>query len=398
MSAGACPYALIAGGGIGGLAAAVACTRAGWGARLYEQASAFSEVGAGIQLGPNATRVLGSWGLESALARVAAVPRQLRIRSALDGAELGLLRLGAAFSARYGAPYLTIHRADLQGLLLEAARQAGVYLRLKSRASSVRVVPDAVRLRINDDHEVQAEAVIAADGVWSEVRAQVFGNDGPVSTGHLAYRTLALQQELPSALRSQDVTVWLGPRLHVVVYPVKAGEQLNVVAIVQGRSQGPAQDWDQGAALADLHTAMGPLCLPLQELIRAMPGWRLWALHDRPPMRSADEMVRGRVALLGDAAHPMRPYLAQGAGMAIEDAAALGRALAGVRQAGIEVETALRRYALERWERCARVQSRAQRNGRIFHATGLVRWGRDLSMRLLGERLLDQPWLYGQRS
>jgi salicylate hydroxylase len=125
-----------------------------------------------------------------------------------------------------------------------------------------------------------------------------------------------------------------------------------------------------------------------------MPGWRLWALHDRAPMASADEMVQGRVVLLGDAAHPMRPYFAQGAGMAIEDAAELGRSLAPAAKSRADVPQALRRYALERWERCARVQARSRRNGRIFHATGLMRWGRDLSLRLLGEALLDQPWLY----
>jgi salicylate hydroxylase len=129
-------------------------------------------------------------------------------------------------------------------------------------------------------------------------------------------------------------------------------------------------------------------------LVEAMPGWRLWALHDRAPMAGADEMARGRVALLGDAAHPMRPYFAQGAGMAIEDAASLARALAQADGAVIDVPLALRRYALDRWQRCARVQALSRRNGRIFHATGLVRWGRDLSLRLLGGRLLDQPWLY----
>jgi salicylate hydroxylase len=195
-------------------------------------------------------------------------------------------------------------------------------------------------------------------------------------------------------LRSPDVTVWLGPCLHVVAYPVRRGEELNVVAIVQGTAPGPPQDWDQGAVAAELQAAMGRQCAPLQDLVRAMPSWRLWALHDRAPIGSADEMVRGRVALVGDAAHPMRPYFAQGAGMAIEDAAELGRALALAAKAGIDVPLALRRYAVNRWARCAQVQARSRRNGRIFHATGLMQWGRDLSLRLLGERLLDQPWLY----
>jgi salicylate hydroxylase len=385
---------LIAGGGIGGLAAALACTRAGWDARLYEQYAQFSEVGAGIQLGPNVTRVLDDWGFDSGLAEVAAFPEQLRVCSALDGNQLGRLRLGTEFTRRYGAPYATLHRADLQDLLLEAAREAGVYLKLSSRVTAVLPSMDAVGLRIGEAHEVEGDALVGADGLWSVVRSQVYSDGPPAWTGHLAYRAVATQRELPESLRSADVTVWLGPRLHVVAYPVRRGEILNVVAIVQGAASGPPQDWDQPAVAANLHIAMGRQCARLQDLMRAMPDWRLWALHDRAPIASADEMVRGRVVLLGDAAHPMRPYFAQGAGMAIEDAAELGRSLALAAKAGIDVPLALRRYALSRWERCAQVQARSRRNGRIFHATGLVQWGRDLSLRLLGELLLDQPWLY----
>jgi len=384
---------LIAGGGIGGLAAALACARAGWDARLYEQAAQFSEVGAGIQLGPNATRILDDWSLDRALSAVAAFPQQLRVRSAIDGSQLGLLRLGAAFTRRYGAPYATVHRADVQGLLLDAARQAGVYLKLSSRITAVLPSPEAVALRIGD-HEVDGDALVGADGLWSVVRSHVYSDGPPTWTGHLAYRAVTTQLDLPESLRSPDVTVWLGPCLHVVAYPVRRGEELNVVAIVQGTAPGPPQDWDQGAVAAELQAAMGRQCAPLQDLVRAMPSWRLWALHDRAPIGSADEMVRGRVALVGDAAHPMRPYFAQGAGMAIEDAAELGRALALAAKAGIDVPLALRRYAVNRWARCAQVQARSRRNGRIFHATGLMQWGRDLSLRLLGERLLDQPWLY----
>ena len=387
---------LIAGGGMGGLAAAIACRRAGWPARLYERAEVLREVGAGIQLGPNATRILSGWGLEGALRAVAAQPRELHVRDGVDGQEVGTLRLGQTFTLRYGAPYFTIHRADLQALLLEGARQAGAELRLGSRIGTVLPGPQEVRVEVDDAGHDQGAVLVGADGVWSQVRQQVCNDGPPRATGHLAYRTLALQRDLPAALRSEDVTVWLGPRLHVVAYPVRAGEMLNVVAVVQGSPRGAPEDWDQAAAVADLMAAMGPLARPLLHLMSAMPGWRLWALHDRPPLASADQMASGRIALVGDAAHPMRPYLAQGAGMAIEDAAALGGVLAPVAGRPAEVPVALGSYAQGRWKRCAQVQSRAERNGRIFHATGPVRWGRDLALRLSGERLLDQRWLYGR--
>lgn len=387
---------LIAGGGMGGLAAGLACRLAGWQARLCERTEALREVGAGIQLGSNATRILIGWGLEAALTDVAARPQRLHVRDGIGGAEVGTMELGAAFERRYGAPYLTIHRADLQAVLLEAAQRAGVHVRLAARINSVQSNGQSVGVCIGNGHREQADVLVGADGVWSEVRGQVCHDGAPRITGHLAYRTLAAQRDLPLQLRSQDVTVWLGPRMHVVAYPVKAGELLNVVAIVQGAPRGATQDWDQAGAESELTKAIGPVCPQLQELVRAMPSWRLWVLQDRPPVASAREMASGRIVLLGDAAHPMRPYLAQGAGMAIEDAAELGRCLAAVKDRPQDVPGALRSYAENRWARCAKVQARAERNGRIFHATGLMRWGRDLSLRALGARLLDQPWLYGR--
>jgi salicylate hydroxylase len=387
---------LIAGAGMGGLATALAASRAGWKARVHEQAAQLSEVGAGIQLGPNATRILREWGLSGALDDVAFAPQQLRAHSALDGRELGAMRLGSFFMERYGAPYLTIHRADLQNALMDAALRSGAHVELGSRLTAVAASPTSVTLTFQDGAEAAGDALVGADGLWSVVRALIWRDAGPGSTGHVAYRALASRQSLPASLRSSDVRVWLGPRLHVVAYPVRAGELLNVVAIVQTSRAGIAREgeWDQHGSSSDLHAAMGLLCKPLQELVAAMPAWRLWVLHDRPPLRSAGEMAQGRVALLGDAAHPMRPYLAQGAAMAIEDAAELGSLLSRAVEPGADVAQALERYAANRWERCAKVQARAQRNGRIFHATGLVRWGRDTAMRMLGERLLDQPWLY----
>jgi len=387
--------ALIAGGGIGGLAAALAAARAGWGVRLYERASAFSEVGAGIQLGPNVVKVLHGWGLADALAAVAAFPDRLEVRSAVSGETLGVLRLGDTIAQRYGAPHATVHRADLHGLLLAAAQRAGVVVKLNHTLGAFSQNAETVTVQSGDDPPVEGEVLVGADGLWSPVRQWLLGDGPPAATGHLAYRALLPQADLPEALRSRQVTVWLGPKLHVVQYPVCGGKSLNVVGVVEGQTGGDRDNWDHGTDAAGLHAALAGSCAPLQDLVRAVPGWRLWAMYDRPPMQGAHEHALGRVALLGDAAHPMRPYLAQGAGMAIEDAAELGRALAQALDPALGVPLMLNRYALNRWERNARVQARAIRNGRVFHLDGVARWGRDLSMRLLGERLLDVPWLYG---
>ncbi len=307
---------------------------------------------------------------------------------------MGRLRLGERTRTLYGAPYATIHRADLHRMLLTAVVQQGsTALHVGQRLASFVDTGNLVQAHTQDGLQLQGQALVGADGLWSSVRQQLLHDAPPRVTGHLAYRALVAQADLPAALRSQAVTVWLGPRLHVVQYPVRGGEWLNVVAIVEGAvaDGSDVQDWDHATHTRDLQSAMGSSCSPLQDLVAAIQTWRLWALCDRPPMVGAHEQAQGRVALLGDAAHPMRPYMAQGAGMAMEDAACLQHVLA---ESGLPMAQRLQHYAQQRWQRNARVQARSIRNGQIFHATGLVRWGRDVSMRLLGERLLDVPWLY----
>lgn len=386
---------LVAGGGIAGLAAAVAARRARWEARLFEQADTFSEVGAGIQLGPNATRILREWDLlQGELQQLAVAPPRLRVRDGSDGDELGVLELGGFMVERYGAPYLTVHRADLQAALLAAARDAGTRLHTATHVHGAEQRPEAVALRTDGPEPIEGDALAVADGVWSSLRGAVVADRPAQATGHLAYRGLVRQQDLPERLRSDEVTVWLAPRMHLVTYPLRGGEWLNAVCVVQGTQPGDPRDWDHAASQAQLDAALGPVCAPVRERVESVPSWRLWVLHARPPVSAPEEMANGRIALAGDAAHPMRPYLAQGAGMAIEDARELQRVLGAVADNVIDVPTALRRYALNRWERVAQVQERSQRNGTIFHATGPLRMARNAAMWTLGARLLDQPWLY----
>ena len=397
---------LIAGGGIGGLSAALACARAGAEVALFERSAEFSEFGAGIQLSPNVVKILYGWDLQEALAEVVAFPDRLQVRSASSGAELGMLRLGDDIARRYGAPYLTIHRADLHALLLAALQQqGGVALNLSSSVISFEETETDVAVQLAHDQEVRGDLLVGADGGWSSIRQQLLADGTPQPTGQLAYRALISQARLPMHLRSSQVTAWLGPQMHVVQYPVRRGEWLNVVAIVHGQVQGDMSHWDHSGNAAELQQRLQATCKPLKDLIQAVPDWRLWALSIRPPMRSGREQAGGRVALLGDAAHPMVPYLAQGAGMAIEDAAVLARVLQdgglfanpsdalGTDPASL-VPGLLRQYAQQRWQRNARVQATAIRNGKIFHASGLMAFGRNAAMKIRGEGLMDQPWLY----
>lgn len=385
---------LIVGGGIGGLAAALASSRAGYAVQLFEQAPEFSEVGAGIQLGPNVTRILRAWGLLQAMADTAAFPSCLQARSALSAEVLASLPLDRHMQERYGAPYATMHRADLHALLLQALRASGLTdLRLNHALQHVEQTTDEVHLRFANQPAGSGVGLIGADGLWSRVREDLLDDGPPRLTGHMAFRALVRQDRLPAALRSQQVTVWLGPELHVVQYPVRQGDWLNLVVIVHGqRERANPSNWDHLAHASELRQILAGSCSALTELVAAVDHWRLWMLCDRLPMRSAAEHARGRVALLGDAAHPVRPYLAQGAGMAIEDAAALGDCLA---LSGSDIPAAWQGYAQQRWQRNARVQARAMRQGTIFHARGPLRWARDAALRLLGKHLMDQHWLYG---
>lgn len=392
---------LIAGGGIGGLAAAVALARRGQGVEVLEQAASFAEVGAGIQLGPNVTRRLKALGLLEPALRLAARPNSVAARDAQDGSLLARMPLADAIERKYGGPYLCMHRADLHSVLLHAARDLAPQVELNTAApiNQVAARGETVCVGSGGQRAWEGDGLIGADGLWSLVRSRVVEEAPPPrATGHTAWRALARIDALPAALRSADVQVWLGERLHAVAYPVRGGAWMNLVILAEvqpggagAKRQDPA-DWDQQADVAALLAAIGNRCDGVFPLIEAMPQWRAWQLNDRPPLTGPQDMVRGRVALLGDAAHPMLPYLAQGAGMAIEDAVALAERVGNCDAE--DLPAAFSRYAAARWQRNARVQARARRNGEVFHASGARRVARDAALRVLGAHLLDNPWLY----
>ena len=411
----------IVGAGLGGLSLALALQQAGQACTLVERAPELTEVGAGIQLGPHVMRRLYGWGLKEALHERIALPEALEARDALRGTQLATLPLGSYCEQRYGAPYATVHRADLQAALLRAVEQGGnTVLRLNTPCSSWVEQHDGVTLELatasalapgqilaqGEEAATQtspakvplhASALIGADGLWSRVRASGWALPEPVSTGHLAYRAMVPQALLPERLRSQTVTVWMGPHLHLVTYPVRQGEWLNVVVLMQAQDthHPVTPGWDLTRhphdMAADLQAAMRGCCAGVRDLLSMIEQWRVWPLFVRDTLAGPDQMARGHVALLGDAAHPMLPYLAQGAGMAMEDADCLAQCWT---QTDLTIPQRLHRYAVARWQRNARVQLQSRRNADIFHATGWMRWGRDLGLNLMGQRLMDQPWLF----
>ncbi len=391
------------------MAAAVGLTRAGWQPDVCERAAAFSEVGAGVQLGPNVTRILQAWGCDQALRPVVFQPERLVARSLDSGVQLAALSL-QDMAQRYGAPYLTIHRADLHDVLLRSAQAHGVALQTDTQVCQIENVAQGVVVGYNASRQAtRHDGAVVADGVWSQLRQQLLNDGSAQFTGHVAYRALVSQASLPASLRTQNVTVWMGAHAHVVHYPVRGGEWLNVVCLIEdahpfgkGNANEPQtwqrlQTWNTQNTFEQtqqsLMHALRGAHTSLKNLIEHCQDWRLWPLCGRTPMQGAYQMAQGRVALMGDAAHPMLPYLAQGAGMAIEDAQELGLQMRQV--TGEDVPRCLQKFAQARWQRNALVQNRALRNGDIFHATGPMRMARNAGLRVLGSQLMDVPWLYG---
>lgn len=389
---------VIAGAGIGGLTAALALARAGKRALVLERATTIEEVGAGLQIAPNAGRILAELGLEPALAAVALEPEAINIRRGRDGAVLARLDLSDA-RARWGAPFRLFHRADLQGALLQAALEnPGAHVRAGARVGDFEASASGVRIRVHTREgveEIEAAGLIGADGVRSSVRAHLVPSerDAPLYSGCVAWRATLPRELAPAALRARESNLWLLPGAHVVHYPLRDGSLINAVVIVEEPPQ--VQDAAgsilalDGPALAQ-NLARLRMAPQLRELIEAGASWRHWPLFGRPPLQ---HWGRGAVTLTGDAAHPMLPFLAQGAAQAIEDADALGRAFMRL---GATTESVFAAYERARLVRAARVVRASRRQGGYFHLRGLAARARDLAIQALGGRgmLARNAWLY----
>jgi len=440
----------VSGAGIGGLGVALSLAHGGVQSVVFERQHDWSEVGAGVQLGPNATRRLKAWGLEAALERCASWPQSVEVFDGVGAELLATLPLGEQCQTRYGAPYATLLRSDLQTMLRERVDQLGFTdVRLGEKLLHATVhgadsFTDGDPLHLPQDQGVEfdiqaqrlsghsgaddanepsdfnahrqshsAQVLVGADGVFSRLRQTHFQKAPLQYTGHLAYSALIRWSDLPVSMRSSSVRLFLAPGLHWVQYPVKTGEWLNVVILLEVApspgvkavddlsqkrrflsnpwNEKTSTSFDRSQDLQSLLLALKRAHGQLQEVASLVNTWTLWPLFAAPPLRSAEDMARGRLALLGDAAHPMLPYLAQGAGMSIEDAQVFSMCWGESR---LSVPDRLRRYAELRWQRCARVQRRAMSNANVFHVGQPLRFMRNMAMRAMGARLLDMPWLY----
>jgi salicylate hydroxylase len=392
----------IAGAGIGGLTASLALARQGFRVVVLEKAERLEEVGAGLQLSPNASRVLVALGLQNRLAGRAVIPDAISLMSARGGGEIIRLPLGEAASQRAGAPYWVMHRADLQAALqAEVSDHPDIDLRLgcqfedaAAHAKGLTIVQRSGMTRRQD----LALALIGADGIWSAVRHHLFPQVQPRFSGLIAWRGTLEATQLPREYASRRVQLWMGPNAHLVAYPISGGRQINIVVVVPGTWNRPG--WSAPADGNELRAAFGSPAWPgpARMMIGAVDGWRKFALFT---VADSFEWTNGSIALLGDAAHAMLAFAAQGAGMAIEDAAVLAKCLAGCQdQSGPAIAAGLMRYARLRRSRVARMQRTARGNGTIYHLTGPLAFARDLAIRTLGaNRLLArQNWIHDWRA
>ena len=375
----------------------MALSRASFKVAIYERTDKLEEFGAGLQITPNATRVLARLGVLERVRQLSSKPPAVLVLRGSDNAKLMRLPLDDA-ERRWGAEYLVIHRADLQTALVEAVRaQPGIELSLGTTVTGFAANGDTISVRLQRGLTAardEADLLIGADGLRSQVRSGLgFGPpDRADFTGRVAYRALVNAEDAEPRWARSEIVLRLGPEAHLVQYPLRRGLIINLVATIRSPSRAGDgdQQWDGAADRSTLERAFARWSKEARALIGAPVQWRAWPLYCRPPIPS---FSLGRAALVGDAAHPMVPFLAQGAAQAIEDAGALGRMVAQAQ----DIPAALALYSRDRVERAARVQREALRQGRIYHLGGPLAFARDTTMRMLGPRRLSEryDWLYG---
>lgn len=386
------PDVIVVGGGIGGLGAAYALSRRGLAVRVLERASAFGEVGAGIQLAPNCTRILDDYGLLDEARSLGVLPEAMIMRDAVDGTELTRLDL-RDLERRYGFPYLVIHRSDLHAMLLRACERAGVDLRTSQQVTACANTEDGASVTLAGGRVEEARVVIAADGLHSVARRLIV-DDEPVSSAYVAYRgTTPTASGRAAEVDLSEVVVYVGPRCHFVHYGLRGGELLNQVAVFESpKARAGEEDW---GTPDELDAAFAGTCDFVRGGLPDMWRDRWWRMYDRDPIMT---WVDGSIALLGDAAHPPLQYIAQGAIMALEDGWVLGEHVARNRAAdgSVDWDTALVAYNAVRPEHCRRVLSTSRKWGELWHLDGVAREQRNVLLRARDTydySFVD--WLYG---
>ncbi|MDZ4762380.1 MAG: FAD-dependent monooxygenase [Alphaproteobacteria bacterium] len=386
---------VIAGGGIGGVTAALALARRSFDVEIVEQASALREAGAGLQLSPNAMKVFRALGIEERIASVASVPKALELRLGRSGQKVFSIPMGGAASRRYGAPYLHIHRADLLEILLGAAKESGqVRVRLGARLAGYLEEGRGVRAGLDTGEIVEGDVLVGADGLHSQVRRQLCGPDEAQFTGAVAWRFTAPADAVREHFDAPAATVWAGPGRHAVTYALRRGELMNFVGVVESDGW-RAEGWSEEGDLTELAAAFAGWARPVTALIEAATSCMRWALFDRDLL---ERWTAGRVALLGDACHPMPPFQAQGAAMAAEDAFVLARCLG---DAGGNIPGALAHYERLRKPRTTKVLASARSNMGVFHRSNPVTQAATYGPMKLAGMLLPgfvrsrQDWIYG---
>ena len=380
---------LIAGGGIGGFAAALALVKRGFHVKVLEQAPAIGEIGAGIQLGPNAFHAFDALGIGDTARAMAVYTDYMVMHDAVDAYQVGKIPTGEAFRQRFGNPYAVIHRADMHMSLVNGAKASGE-VDIITNCHIERVEQDADGVSVFDQHgtEYRGQALIAADGVKSVVRQKYVG-DPALVTGHVVYRAVVSKDEFPADLQWNAASIWVGPHCHLVHYPLRGGEEYNIVVTFHSREQ---EEWGvKDGSKEEVFSYFTEVCPQAHQLIELPKSWKRWATADREPI---DTWTFGRVTLLGDAAHPTTQYMAQGACMAMEDAVTLGEAL---RVHDNDIAKAFDMYQRARVARTARIVLSSRQMGKIYHAKGVERMIRnDLWRGRSAERFYDaMEWLYG---